>query len=125
MPNRRSQNRGEGKIAAVIALIVLAAAVHVGMKFIPMRVAHGKLLDAVEDNATKFAAGLVKEDAVFDNILDRADELGIPLNEADLEVQQHSSVVSVKLWYEVDLEMVWGIWHHEFDVDQKMDTIDI
>ena len=55
MRSRRHESRGNGKIQAVIALIVVGLAVHSGMQYIPFKIKTAELRGFIQDSLSRQA----------------------------------------------------------------------
>ena len=89
--------RGDGKIGAIISLVLFVAAVIFAVKMIPVKVKDAEFRDFMEEQA-KFA-GDRKPDSIRRAILDKARELEIPLKKDDLRVQKPGDRIKIECTY--------------------------
>ena len=76
MSSNRIRERGEGQIGCVVTLLVLASAIAVGVKVVPVFYDNYNLQDFAQELAGK--AGLYPLPALQLQLQDKAKELGIP-----------------------------------------------
>lgn len=98
----RMNQRGEGKLGCVFGLLILAAAVFVAYKIIPVKVKATEFSDAVHDNAR--SAGTMSVDSIRKSILMKAQQLQLPVSEQNLEIKRTSDSISIKVSYTVPIE---------------------
>lgn len=107
--------RGEGKLGCVMGLLILAAAVFVAYKVIPVRVRATEFRDAVHDNAR--SAGTMSQDAIRSALAYKAVQLKLPIKEQDIQIQRTSDSVSVKVEYTVPVEFPGYTYNWAFKVE--------
>ena len=113
---RRDAQSGEGRIGLIIALAVVGIAIFLGIKIIPVRIAAYEFKDFVQEEAQ--AGSLRKTDAiVVQRILEKAEELEIPLKKQDLKVRRTQSemIITAKYVQPIDLK----VKTYEFRMDIK------
>jgi len=110
--------RGEGKIGAIIAVLVVALVIHVGIKFIPFKVLTAEFEKAIEDDLLDLAANIKKEDDFLLSVLDKAKELEIPVREDMMKLELRGATWQFQTKYEVTLEMIWGDWVQEVEIER-------
>lgn len=81
MTASRTSERGEGKIGCILTLLILAGAVAVGLKVVPVYYTNSSLADSAEEVAAQ--AGLYTKAALEAKLRDKAVELNIPEAAAD------------------------------------------
>jgi hypothetical protein len=116
--SRRSARaeRGDGKIGAIIAVLVVALAIHVGMKFIPFKVQVAEFEQKVEEKFTELAGNVIGEEDFMDAVLARAEEMQVPISEDNVQLELVGSTWKLAIDYEVVLGMVWGDWVQQVDL---------
>ena len=80
----RSNEKGEGKIGLMITLIIVAVAIFLGAKIIPVRVAAYEFRDIMREEA-RYGAVRNSDAIVMKRILEKAAELEIPLKKKNLK----------------------------------------
>lgn len=111
--------RGEGKIGAIIALVVVALAIHVAWEFIPYKIQTAEFESAVEESMMGLAANLKKEDEFLLQILEKSDELKLGLREDQLHLEKVGDTFKFKTEYDVILKMVWGDWVQHIEIKRE------
>lgn len=111
--------RGDGKIGAVIAILVVALVIHVGVKFIPFRVQAAEFEKAVERRLERLAGNLTSEEEFLEGVRTDAEQMEIPLKEENLTIELVGATYKVKASYEVVLGMIWGDWVQSVDVERE------
>lgn len=118
--------RGRSSIRGLLALFLVAAVVYLGMKLVPVYAAAYSLSDALRDEVV-FASQRARretDEEIRDRLLDRARELGLPLEEDDVAVRRsgpgRGTRIEIEADYTVPVEFVGGFvfrWrftpHHE------------
>jgi hypothetical protein len=99
----RHGERGEGKVGMIVAVAVIAAAVFAGSQYIPVRVTAYEFKDYI-DQETR--TGSLRRDAeeVRQRILEKAEELELPLEKKHLEVKKTRSEMIVRAKYDKKID---------------------
>jgi predicted membrane protein len=113
MKNRRE--RGEGQLGCLVGLIVLAIAIFVAYKMIPVKVRAAELRGTVVDEAK--AAGTHNDEHIRNAILEKAREEKLPVTPDDIKITRAQSVITVDVDYVVPIDFPgktyeWHINHH-------------
>ncbi|MCB1055830.1 MAG: hypothetical protein KDD11_10010 [Acidobacteria bacterium] len=100
--------------------VVLAVALMIAWKAVPVKVASAKLYDYMEEIA-RFP-GKRSEANIKKAILAQADELELPVEPEDVEVQLSRDKIKMKVEYTVPLEFPGYTydWHFEHVVDRPI-----
>lgn len=115
---RRGQ-RGEGKIGAIIALLLVALVVHVGMKIIPHKVQTGEFEKHIENQLLNLAANLQGADEFLLSIVDKATALELPVREDTIELKLVGATWQFHVEYDINLKMIWGDWNQTVDIRRQ------
>lgn len=99
---RHTAQRGEGQIGCILGLIVLLAAGYIAYKMIPVKVRAADLRQEITDVAR--SAGVYKEPQIRKRIMEKAEELGLPLDPDNLIVERRSDRVYIEATYTVPVE---------------------
>jgi len=99
---RRRGERGEGKLGCLFGLIMLAAAVMVAYKMIPVKVRAAELRQTIVDEAR--SAGTHKDKQIRKAIMARAKELDLPLEDENLIISRVNEFIRIKATYTVPIE---------------------
>ena len=103
--------RGEGRAGLLIALIVVGAAAFTGMKIIPVRIAAYEFRDVLREEA-RYGAVRNTDAAVAQRILERAEELDVPLEPENLSVRrtQHEITITASYQQPIDLKLTTYVY---------------
>ena len=104
--SQRAQ-RGEGQLKAIIYMLVLAAAVYIAVKVVPIYVAEYQLKDKIAEQARFAVVNRYTEEQVKDIIFKVIQDLDIPAKRDDIKVEttNHGLMISVNYTVPVDLSV--------------------
>ena len=110
--NRRE--RGEGQLGCLVGLILLALAIFVAWKMIPVKVKNAEVRGVIVDEAK--SAGTHSDDKIKAAILFKAREDDLPITEDDIKIRRVASEITVEVDYTVPVEFPgftyqWHIHH--------------
>jgi hypothetical protein len=97
---------GKGTLRNFITLTLVVAAVYAGVKFLPVRAAAFQLDDAIREQVV-FAGSRRRrmgDEEVRRNILERAEDLRLPLGERDVEIRRTRIDITISVKYTVRIE---------------------
>ena len=115
---RRHGERGEGKVGALIALAVVGVAIFLGVKIVPVRVAAYEFRDFVEQEC-RYAAVRKHDDQVRKRILEKAEELEIPLDPKRLSLDRTRSEMIIKASYEQPIDLKVYTYVYKYEVNER------
>ncbi len=112
--NKRASERGEGKGGCIVGLILFLAAIFVAYKMIPVKVKAAELRGVVVDEAK--SAGTHNDKQIRASILNKANDLHLPLKDEDLMIARAASTIKIDAQYTVPLEFpgytyMWKFQH--------------
>ncbi len=118
---RRSAERGESNLGCIIWLVVLALAVLVCWKMIPVKVNSAEMADYLVEVAQFQAAGRPPEE-LKKLILNRAAELGLPLLKENVTVVRTGDRIRMTVDYTVPVDFPGYTynWHFRHEVDRPI-----
>ena len=111
--------RGEGKIGAIIALLVVVLAIHVGVKIIPHKVHTAEFEKSIEDDLLDLAANMKLPDAFMLSVLEKAKAMEIPVREDMIKLELVGATWEFETKYEVPLKMIWGDWVQTVEINRS------
>jgi len=117
---RRSAEAGSGNLGCILWVVVLAIAVLIAWKAIPVKVRSAELYDHMVE-ITKFGAHSTPEEMEKD-ILNKAKELDLPLDKEHVKVERIGDRVRMEASYTVPLEFPGYTykWHFDHQVDRPL-----
>ena len=113
-----NNQRGEGRIGLVITLAIVAIAIFLGVKFIPAKIAAYEFGDFIEKEC-RFAATRRDDAQIVVRIMDKAEEMDIPLKTKDLIVRRTKGEMIIKASYEQPLDLKVTTYIYKFDHEER------
>lgn len=110
--------KGEGKIGLLIGLTVLAVGIFLGAKIVPVRVDAYELRDTMRQEVRR---GAIHGDPqkLAELILEKADELRVPLDKKRLEVRKTRSEMIIKASYEQEIDLKVTTYVYRFEAEER------
>ena len=101
---------GKAGLGSLIGIVVLVVAVYLGMKIIPVRASAYQLDDAVREQVVYAGARRrrVGDDEVNRNLLETAEELGLPVTKRNIRITRRSKSVQIVVAYKVPIDFGFG-----------------
>ena len=112
----RCGERGEGKVGLIVAIAIIAAAVFAGSQYIPVRVTAYEFKDYI-DQETRTGSLRRDVDEVRQRIMEKAQELEVPLDKKNLEVKKTRSEMIVRAKYEEVIDL--KIYQHTYTFEHS------
>lgn len=109
--------RGEGKLGLFIWLILFGAGIFFAVRTIPAKIAVYEFTDFCEKETRIIAtrAGRLDEAKFVQSILEKAEELQIPVSKKQVKVRTTQGKVYADISFEmsVDLEVYTWVWRYD------------
>jgi Domain of unknown function (DUF4845) len=104
----QNAERGGAKLNLVITLLILGALAFAGVKIVPVYFANYQMQDSMNSESRFALTGYPKKGPsdVQDDILKKAQDLGIPAKKDDIVVQMENGSVSISLDYSVPIDLI-------------------
>jgi hypothetical protein len=112
---KERRNLGEGKIGFLIAIILVAAAIFAGSKFVPVYVASYDMKDTLRREVQ--GAGLKNDKQILATVLDKAKELNLPIGPRNVEIKRTNSKFAMRIHFTQDMDM--ALFTYTFRFDEK------
>jgi hypothetical protein len=116
MSDRRSE-RGEGRIGFFLSVAVLALAVFLAMKLIPVRINAYQFHDFIEQQC-RFGATRNKDEEIFKSILDKAKELKLPLDKKNVHMERTMNEMIISAKYEQTIDLKFTKYVYKFEHEE-------
>ncbi len=118
---KRIAERGQGNLGCVMWLVVLALAVFISWKMIPVKVASAEMYDFMDEQA-KFTSVNTTAEEVKKNILAKAAQLKLPLDPANVTVERVGDSIRMKAEYTVPVQFPGYTynWHFVHELDRPI-----
>ena len=109
------RQRGEGKGGCIVGLLIFAAVVLFAYKLIPVKMRASELRETITMQAR--SAGSTSNVKIRKNIMEKARELKLPLDEKNLVVRRYGTNIEINAEYSVPVEFPgytfnWSFKHH-------------
>lgn len=108
----RDQRGGAGIF--LVWVVILAAVIYLGAKFVPPYVSSNEFVDAMDYEAKEAGAGNRDEKKIRSALLIKARELNLPVKESNIHVSRTVNEVVVQVQYAVQVNLPLGksyLWH--------------
>jgi len=105
--SERAGQRGGSKLNSLLTIVILGAMVFAAVKIVPVYVANFEFQDSIESESRFALAGYPKKsvDDIRDDVYKKAEELGIPAKEDDIQIVVDQSSVDIDLSYAVPINL--------------------
>ncbi len=117
----RRRQAGEGIAGCVVWAAILGVVLLIAVKILPIKVASAELEDFMLEQA-KFAGRRANAERIKKRILNKADELGLPVTTKDVTVRLSGGHIRMRCTYSipVDLIVYTHIWNFDHNVDRPI-----
>jgi len=105
--SKKLGERGGSKLNFLLTIVILGALVFAAVKIVPVYVANFEFQDSIQSESRFALAGYPKKsvDDIRDDVFKKAQELGIPAKEDDIQVTVDNSDVDIALDYTVPINL--------------------
>ena len=108
---RRRFYRGEGKLKAILTLVIIVLVIYSAWKIIPAYVNDYQLSDKMQEQARFAVVNRYSEEQIRDNVYKQAQDLDIPAKREDIKIVATNAVVKISLQYTVPVDLL--MYHME------------
>jgi hypothetical protein len=102
----RTAETGAGRIKTILSLAFLAFVIFVGIKVIPVYVSNYELADYIREQTPFWLTSRDSADSIQKHILDKAQDLGLPVTPDQVKVTAPGNFVNVAIDYTVPVNLV-------------------
>jgi hypothetical protein len=114
----RNRERGEGRIGLLVALAVVGIGAFMGVKIIPARINAYEFRDFVEQQCR--TAALTHDDKkIAKAIMEKADDLELPLERKNLQLKRTSSEMIIKANFQMPIDLKVTTYNFQYAVDTR------
>jgi len=114
----RNGERGEGRVGLLVAVAVVAIGVFLGVKIIPVRINAYEFRDFIEEEC-RFAAVRKGDAEVRKRILEKAEDLEIPLDPKRLKLERRRDEMIITASFEQPIDLSVTTYVFKFKVDER------
>lgn len=115
--------RGEGRLKAIIYIAILAVAVFVAFKTVPLYVAEYQLKDKMSEQARFAVVNHYSEDKVRDIIFQTVQDLDIPAKREDIKLTNTHLGMAISVAYTVPVDFI--VFQTELKFTPSSEGVDI
>ena len=103
----RHPERGGSRLNFLLTVVVLGSLAFIAVKIVPVYMANYQFQDSIESESRFALAGYPKKsiDDIRDDVFKKAEELGIPAKEEDIQVTVSTTNVDISLDYSVPIDL--------------------
>lgn len=101
------KEHGSSKMNLIITLLILGSTVFAGVKMVPVYFANYQFQDSIESESRFALTGYPKKsiEDIRDDVWQKAQELSIPVQKEDIQVDMQNGSVSISLDYSVPIDL--------------------
>ena len=121
--NSKGGQRGEGRLKAIIYTLILAAAVYVAIKVVPIYVAEYQLKDKISEQARFAVVNKYTDDQIKDILFKTIQDLDIPAKRDDIKVMPNGRGLTISVNYTVPVDL--AVYKTELNFSPSSEGIDI
>jgi len=119
----RREERGEGRLKALVYTAILVIGVFVAFKLVPLYVAQYQLKDKMEEQARFAVVNRYSDDQVRDNIFRVIEDLDIPAKREDIKVASTTHGIAISVAYTVPVDFL--VYKTEMNFSSTSEGLDI
>lgn len=122
---KQSGERGGAKFSLLLTLLILGSLGYSAVKIVPTYVDNYQLQDSIETESRFALTGYPKKtpDDVRNDVLKKAQELGLPVKAEDIRVIMNNGSVEIGVDYSVTFDLDVYQWTHDFHPHADNHTI--
>lgn len=99
---RNHRERGEGQFGCLVGIVIIVLVGLVAYRMIPIKVKAAELRDTIVDEAK--SAGQHDNKRIRKAILDKAEQLELPVDDKDIQIERRSEMIRIEVNYTVPVE---------------------
>jgi len=110
----RTDQRGMGRVKAIIILALLGAALHVGFKIVPVYMDYENMKDTMSTKAG--LAQVLKDEDIMNDLVSKAKDLDLPLKADNFIMKRDIDrrKMSIKTAWDVEVHFFGGLYVHNY-----------
>jgi len=107
LPATRRAEWGEGKLKAIVYLVIMVLFVYSAFKIVPAYVQNYQLSDKMQETARFAVVNHYNEEQIRDTIFNEIQSLEIPAKREDIKVSSSQSIVKISVDYSVPVDLLF------------------
>ena len=121
--SQRRQQRGAGKLKAIIYTAILVVGVYVAFKIVPLYVADYQLKDKMAEQASFAVVNRYSDDQIRDVIYKTVEDLDIPAKREDIKVEHTNHGLRISLDYTAPVDFM--VYQTQWSFAPSSEAVDI
>ncbi len=113
-----NNQRGEGRIGLFITLAIIAIIIFLAIQYVPAKINAYEFADFLEKEC-RFAASRQNDKTIENRILEKAEDMGLPLKRKNLTVRRSKSEITIHAKYGQPLDFKVTTYVYQFDHTEK------
>ena len=114
----REGERGEGRLGLLVAAAIVGIGAFLGVKIVPARINAYEFRDFVEQQCR--TAALTHDDKkIAKSIMEKADDLELPLQRKNLQLKRTSSEMIIKAFFEMPIDLKVTTYNFHYEVNTR------
>lgn len=114
----RSRERGAFTVGTVIYFTILAFAVYMGFKFIPVYIAAYDFDNAMKTQA-QYSSSFKTDEVLYKELLQKAAELELPITRKQLKIERNQSRLTIYADYVVPVKTAFFTYDWRFQEEES------
>ena len=106
MALRGRSERGEGRIKALVYLIIIVGGIYCTVKLLPPYIAEYQLADKMQEQARFAVVNHFTEEQIRENVFKVVQDLEIPAKKEDIKIVSTPQVVKISMDYTVPVDLL-------------------
>jgi len=102
----RSDERGAGKVKAIIVTVLLVFAIYAAIKIVPPYAAEYQLADKIQEQARFAVVNHYTDEQIRENVFKVVQDLEIPAKREDIKVEASNRIVKIAMDYTVPIDLL-------------------
>jgi hypothetical protein len=116
---KRTGQRGESNIGCLVGLVLLAVAVVIAIKIIPVKIDVAEFKDFMVRQAEQASLPRHDDETISNALVRKAMELKLPIGKEQIKVWRNDSMVYVEVKYRVILNLV--VTTYKWDIEERVE----
>ena len=102
----RSDERGAGKVKAIIVTVLLVFAIYAAIKIVPPYAAEYQLADKIQEQARFAVVNHYTDEQIRENVFKVVQDLEIPAKREDIKIEASNRIVKIAMDYTVPIDLL-------------------
>jgi len=119
-PRQRRLERGEGRLKAILIVVLIVLAIYTAWKMVPPYVNDYQLADRMQEQSRYAMVNHYTEEQIRDKIYKEIVDLDIPAKREDIKIVANNNVVKISLDYTVPVDVL--VYHADLHFTPNSET---